>query len=247
MHREIIINAFEKAKKEEIRETGGEASVLRCAERISAYIANVGAFSYGERSLRNFYRDATGHKDNIVMINKPEVVQILCQYVGYDSYVDFVTQNTSQEDQTEIKEEVIKEKPKSIVSIVPKERSRGALIALFFIGIISIPVIRYFENRQRWMIWDVDHYIEVSFDANKLQAGDLKIYKEERIEAFKKIAVSCDTTFFDANGAPSIFYGKNKNKELEYFTDLGKHPETGKALSPITKYMINKYVCNLIR
>ena len=45
------------------------------------------------------------------------------------------------------------------------------------------------------------------------------------------------------DGSERLWYGKNKNKELEYFTAFGKHPETGKTLKPITKYMIAKYIC----
>jgi len=40
-----------------------------------------------------------------------------------------------------------------------------------------------------------------------------------------------------------IWYGRNIKKELEFFTSLGLHPETGKTLDPITDYMIKKYAC----
>jgi hypothetical protein len=55
--------------------------------------------------------------------------------------------------------------------------------------------------------------------------------------------VSCETEFFDSNGEAKIWYGKNRKKELESFTAIGLHPETGKTLDPITVYMIRKYIC----
>jgi hypothetical protein len=93
------------------------------------------------------------------------------------------------------------------------------------------------------MKWDVDHYVEVSFDAKGVQNGDLKLYKEDRIENFKKINADCNTVFFTENGSISVWYGKNMNGALEYFTGLGLHPISGKSLKPITEYMIKKYVC----
>lgn len=54
---------------------------------------------------------------------------------------------------------------------------------------------------------------------------------------------SCDLIFFDKSGNAQIWYGKNLKGELEIFTSLGLHPETGKTLKPISKYMIEKYIC----
>ena len=61
---------------------------------------------------------------------------------------------------------------------------------------------------------------------------------------FKKINPDCEYSFFNNDGSVRVWYGKNVSKELEFFTDLGLHPETGKTLKPITQYMIDKYVCN---
>ena len=93
------------------------------------------------------------------------------------------------------------------------------------------------------MVWQENQYVEVDFNAKKYELKQLKIYKEDRVTAFKKVAVNCNTVFFNEDKSVRFWYGKNKNKELEYFTDLGLHPETGKTLKPITRYMIGKYVC----
>ena len=115
-------------------------------------------------------------------------------------------------------------------------------------GVIVITLIIFsskqvLSNNMRWMVWDQDHYVEVKLDFDQYDIGQLKIYKQERIDHFKRILVDCNTAFFDNSGAPQIWYGKNAEKTLEFFTSYGLHPETGKTLKPITTYMIGKYVC----
>lgn len=117
-----------------------------------------------------------------------------------------------------------------------------ALIGLVIVILIVVSTI-FFLNRERWMQWEGDHYIEVSFEAKKVQSGDLKVYKEERIEYFKKITADCNTLYFSEDQNVKIWYGKNFDGMLEYFTDLGLHPATGKSLKPITEYMIQKHIC----
>ncbi len=49
---------------------------------------------------------------------------------------------------------------------------------------------------------------------------------------------------FKEDDSVRIWYGKNREGELEYFSSQGLHPQTGKTLKPITRYMIEKYICN---
>jgi len=112
-------------------------------------------------------------------------------------------------------------------------------VILLLIVFIIIPL-----NRTKWMVWQNDHYIETSFDLEKYNLDDLKRYKKERIENFKKIeSPNCTTSFFKTNGSENVWYGKNSKGDLEYFTDLGLHPETGKTLKKITKHMIKTHIC----
>ena len=96
------------------------------------------------------------------------------------------------------------------------------------------------------MVWDKDHYKEVKIDTDKYSFDQLKIYKEERIKYFQKIEPSCEVKYFDQRGKVKVWYGKNVKGDLEIFSSFGLHPETGKTLKPITKYMIRKYFCNNI-
>jgi hypothetical protein len=111
------------------------------------------------------------------------------------------------------------------------------------ITLISISTKHILYNETRWMVWQDDHYVEVAFDSQTYYINELKLYKEDRILHFREISVTCDTIFFDKNGDVKFWYGKNTDKALEYFTALGLHPETGKTLKPITKYMIDTHIC----
>lgn len=129
----------------------------------------------------------------------------------------------------------------STASAQGKWKIVGASVLLIIILVFSGKHI--LETKTCWMVWNQDHYVEVRFDLEKYNISQLKRCKTERLKNFRKIPVDCNTEFFDSSGKPKIWYGKNAKKTLEYFTSLGLHPETGKTLKPITKYMINKYVC----
>jgi len=147
------------------------------------------------------------------------------------------------------------------ITVPPKDKKLFAWFSnasaanktLWLIGITAVllvPIVMtiFFSNDESiWMVWDNDHYIETSFDADKVQNGTLKLYKEDRIENFRRIEPDSTYTFFNKNGSVRLWYGKNSQGDLEYFTDLGLHPETGKTLKPITQYMINKYIRKLIK
>lgn len=153
----------------------------------------------------------------------------LAEYIGYETYEDFVTQFEN------------KHKPKedSFINFVKKNKWFIILILLTIITIIII----FQVNKQRWMVWDGTRYIEVSFNLKKYDLGELKLYKKERIENFKRIEVDCQTEYIKPNGAPNIWYGKNQKKALEYFTSRGLHPETSKQLKPLSKHMFDMHVC----
>jgi hypothetical protein len=94
------------------------------------------------------------------------------------------------------------------------------------------------------MEWQETRYVETSFDAEKLKTGVLKVYKEERIESFRELFPNCTTRFFNEDGSVQVWYGKDMDGEMDFFSSYGLHPETNKTLRPITQYIIDKYVCN---
>ncbi|MGB0880891.1 MAG: hypothetical protein ACPGTO_10030 [Polaribacter sp.] len=189
-----------------------------------------------------------------------ELLNKIGEYIGYKSYEDFVTK-LSEENSSEtldlekelkpiedikLKKTAIKENLPflEVQETKPKKRLKKHQVLVFVsLLIILISVGIFYINQQRWMVWNGEHYVEVKFDTKKYDLDQLKMYKEDRIKYFKKIEPNCDVKYFDENGKVNIWYGKNREGKLEIFTSFGLHPETGKTLKHITKYMIQKYFC----
>ncbi len=232
MHKELLLKAFEKVRMELIQEGIISPSDTRCAQELSAIISKT--FSYGERRLRDFYNEARNKAEGDINISQPQVISALAQYLGYEDYRDFLIKRN-------INEVKIDQEGKRVLNI--KNKLTLIVILLFLVGVISFFGYNYFI-KQRWMEWQGTHYVEASFDAEKLKTGALKAYKSERLESFEQLDPSCETQFFNDDGSAKVWYVKNKNGTLEFFSSYGLHPKNGKALKPITKYMIEKYICN---
>ncbi len=228
MHRKLIIDAFEKAKREQ-----GLIKKTHISKFLSDYITEHTKEPYGERILRNHYNSAISNKNEEVEL-RSFAADSLSNYLGNDSYSGYIKKVTEDKFKTE----------KS--TLLPNKKYQITLLILAILVVILLISIFTFKN-QRWMVWQEDHYQEVIFNTEKYNIGDLKIYKEERIELFKKIEPNCNTIFFKDNGLENLWYSKNRKKELEFFTSLGLHPQTGKTLKPITQYMIKKYICSTFK
>lgn len=231
MLKNLIFKSFEKAR--ELRKEKGDnnPSMQALAEDISEFGSTTKEFNLGEKSFRDYFNEAkrlTNNTDDI-SIKQLDVINGLCKFLGYDTYKKFVKDVRADNGDIQQKLTVIIKKNKVSVTLL--------------VTTVCVIIIVAMVNRQRWMIWDSSHYIETKFDAEKLQQGLLKVYKEDRIKHFEKITPDCSTKFFKEDGTENLWYGKNSSGELEYFTDLARHPETGKSLNRITRYMIKKYIC----
>lgn len=217
MYNHLIINSFEKAK-EEIHSD----KPTHLAQHLSDFIQEQSGEPYGEKSLRNQF---TAAKKGDPIDLKKFVAHALSVYLGYENFEAFVKANPSQPES---------KKPFYI-------RYKWPLAGVLLLILV---VLGYHQlTQQRWMVWQEDHYVEVKFDEKLLQEGKLKLYNEDRIQNFRKIAVDCDTRYRTPDGKALVWYGKNSAGELEYFTSHGLHPETGKTLKELSKYMFDKHVC----
>jgi hypothetical protein len=90
--------------------------------------------------------------------------------------------------------------------------------------------------------WQGNHYelMDCKNEANSFYKTTPIIPFDEKTKSLQRVMVSDTTTFF-VDGKAVIWYCKVEGVP-EYFNGPGFHPITGKALKPITKYMINKYV-----
>jgi hypothetical protein len=224
MHNKLLIKAFDKAKIEI-----GSDRITHLSNHLSDFIREDSNEPYGERILRdNYNRIHKNAEDKIYL--KAYAAEALSHYLGYKNYIDFADANS----------EDIEEKNTKHPAFFKDQKLKIIIVLMILSGIF----IYNYSTRQRWMVWKEVQYVEVDFDFKKYNVNQLKVYKPERIDYFKKIKPTCDYAFFNIEGNVRIWYGKNKDGALEYFTALGLHPETGKTLKPITPYIIDKYICN---
>lgn len=233
MNKILIIKAFEKARIKKQAEGLKKPSQTELSEELSNFIDENEGFKLGERSFRDYYNEANKllGKESDISIKQLSVINGLCKYLDFDNYHTFL-------DSIEVDKN--KSKVKTVKDLLNSNKVVLIIISMLFIGVL----IYNSATRQRWMVWQEDHYVEVKFDPEKYDINQLKLYKEERIKFFKKVDVTCDTLFFNKDNSVRFWYGKNNSKKLEYFSALGLHPETGKTLKPITQYMIDKYICD---
>lgn len=222
MFADVVIRAFEKVKEEK-RLT----SPWQCAQQLEIIVQENGGGPYSAKSLSKKWKAAQEDNSKEITIRK-EVIDALCRYLGYDDYSDYLTKNAD-----------------SIPGRIEGKRAfRKRLIITISISFVVIIGFAYYHLSQpRMMVWNGTQYEEVDFDLNQYSLSQLKAYREDRIEKFRKVEPDCSYEFFDDEGIELLWYGKNDAGELEFFTDLAKHPETGRTLKKITPYMIKKYIC----
>ncbi|AJR05030.1 hypothetical protein [Siansivirga zeaxanthinifaciens] len=223
MYKQVVLKTFEKGKKE----IPGKTTKTQISEHISTVLFNDFKIQISGRTLRNLFDDANSAEGkNDISINS-EYVQEMCKYLGYEDYNQFIKETTF----------------KSNNKFISYLRRHWIILLICFVTITSTIGIVSF-NKQRWMIWDNGSYKEVDFNEKDYLSNKLKLFNKDSIDNFNKTIPNCETVFFNEDGTEKLWYGKNKNGDLEFFTALGKHPETGKTLKPITVYMIRKYICN---
>lgn len=103
MHKDLVLNAFKKARREVKEATGVNMSVTGLSKQISDYMMEECHFQYHEKSLRNKYNIAV--KDELIEL-KNSVANCLCCYLGYENYTEFVLENNRQETDIETVEKV---------------------------------------------------------------------------------------------------------------------------------------------
>jgi len=121
------------------------------------------------------------------------------------------------------------------------EKSKTKMIMAAIIFSLSFGIYAAFFKKE-CMQWSGDHYEEVSCDLEVQGYGTFNSPEpyDNRVINLRRIAV-CDTTVFFKNEKAIVWYAK-VGSNAEFFNTHGIHPENGKALRPITPYIINKYV-----
>lgn len=94
------------------------------------------------------------------------------------------------------------------------------------------------------MAWADSLYVQVPCTSKPYSEHGTKVEPMDRVRmnSFKKVEVGMATLFFSADDKPMLWYHKNKEGEIEYFTAPGLHPINGETLRKITPYIIQTYV-----
>ena len=191
------------------------------------------------KTLVNYYNEVCRDSNAEIPLRK-KIREALAQYIGYSNYEDFARDHASNDQAVEDKgkgnEKTGRRKLRIVISI--------SISLLLIFAVFAIYKLEFGGAEvTRMMVWKGDRYEEVTLDLREYSVQELKFFKEDLIADFRKIEPDCNTEFFDARGEALLWYGKNGKGELEFFTALAKHPETGKSLKEITPYMIRKYIC----
>ncbi len=125
----------------------------------------------------------------------------------------------------------------------------GIVLSLFLMIYINSQIKRgedKINTNGKCMAWVETSYKEISCDLefHPDSGAKTELYNAKRFKSFKKVEVSASYDFFIDNNTkkPRIWYYKNHNDEMEYFTYSGVHPTNGETLKKITPHIIDRYV-----
>ncbi len=117
-------------------------------------------------------------------------------------------------------------------------------VLVLLVVLAGIYLIQSVFQEKGCMVWRGDHYEEVPCDlqVNSFAGNKVIPVKKDLLMYQKKIIVTDTTTFFNPDATVRIWYGKSAQKDYEYFTYPGKHPETNKDLKSISHYIIDNHI-----
>ncbi len=180
----------------------------------------------------------------------PENVDILCGYLEFEDYQNYVESNPVDNQQTlDIPQEMgdsegkKNTKGKHVLTISISIAFGMALLIGLAPKILSITTGNLSEKS--CMTWAKTHFEKVDCGIKLYSDYGTPIvpYDAKMKENFKKVEVTGAYKFFtEENQKPLVWYYKTKSGEIEYYTAPGLHPINGETLRKITEYIIEKYV-----
>ncbi|CAM1343584.1 hypothetical protein [Tenacibaculum amylolyticum] len=203
------------------------------------------------KTMKNYYEKYTLEWSNDAGEPKIGLLNLISEYLGFDDFKDFKKQNevikdSAQQDNDdqidEIEEnnteEIVKEPDIQITTKV-KSWKKTVLVSISILSSLYIAIIINKDvlfNSNECIVWKDDHYEKSScFIWGAVDNSKHLI----NIDLFRKVKLDSVANFF-TNGKANFWYGKNLEREIEYFTHRGVHPETGEELKPITRGLLAK-------
>lgn len=243
----LFEKVFEQAKKE-----CGNSSKNAISNYLNTLITEEYSFQISSKSFSRYYDDILNDKIDERTIS-PILLNHLATYIGYNSFGEFSQQfeKTLINEKVDIESEGIQKintdetsksanPPKKKKFFEKNQRNKiivGSGIASLLVG--SGLFLNSFDNSSSCMVWKESHYLEIDCEESTPQMNAVPY--NETVFRLKKIT-RIDTLNID-NAIDKVWYTK-KNGEIEFYTNYGLHPENGKTLKPVTKYILTKYVLN---
>lgn len=204
------------------------------------------------RPICNFFNGKTE-------VPKPDIYDLMALLVDYQPRP--LNKYLRRETEEKSKTEEIEKPSKSVNEVIDKDLSNPntsitteptktwlqkhqKVVLISSIVLLTLFLI-YFNTRKNeaieWMEWVNNHYEVIDWDGKSNKEYRVIIPKDDNLlQNFRKI-IPCNTTKFERNGRVCLWYGKSATGEVEFFTTLHYHPETGKSLKEVTSTIMNKY------
>ncbi|WP_282160697.1 hypothetical protein [Ulvibacterium marinum] len=236
---EIVRKVFQKAKE-------GHASHSRFA--LSNHIS--GQSDLSSKTLERAYDRYIDKKKKHGPPNA-ESIDLLCRYLMYEDYKDYVEKNP------------IKGIGREWRLVVIMGVAFGAILATILTlrnqvfpsyddsssnienkdGFIKKNIDKQLIDKN-CMTWSDSLYVRISCDTGPFSkyGTDVKPLNQMELKNMRKVEVDAAYPFFSEDGKPLIWYYRNKDSEHEFFTAPGLHPVNGETLRKITPYIIQTYV-----
>lgn len=112
------------------------------------------------------------------------------------------------------------------VKLKLKHISTLGLVGFLIITIISLCIIYTLSNKENNSSENTEPHSSVTINTENFTVSDIN-----------RIIPNRNTTFFDKNNQPQIWYASDNN-QLDFYNTSGKHPITNEQLQPITKKII---------
>lgn len=246
----LFEKVFEKAKNE-----CGSSSKNGMSVHLEKVISDDYNYPITSKSFSRHFDDFV-KENNLKKEISPDLLNILAHYIGYESFGDFNQKNqlTKKEEKEIVSVEPIIDdnipEEESIINLPSKKNNffekiklqRNKIIAGSGIATILASgglFLNSINQNSSCMIWKENHYEEIECEETSPQMNAVPY--NEIVFQLKKITKP-DTLNFE-NALDKVWYTK-KNGEVEFYTNYGLHPENGKTLKPVTKYILTKYVLN---
>lgn len=233
MYKTVVLKSYEKAEKEFVGRKSRTAVLKHLAEKISFEYK----YQVSERTLRDLAKRSKNSTEDINI--NGELLNKLCNYLGYSDYGEYILKNPGDGDSTVSKTGFLQRNKKSIAI---------TLSVLFFLLIMKtcssgVADSSPCQDGTMAMQWQDSVYVLVAAEIQQIASKKQIPCDENLLQNFKKVNPDCNYPVFNANGSPNLYYGRGISENYEYFNQLGFHPVTGKALRPVTKYIFTKYIC----